>query len=87
MGVVLPTFPDGCGGCGGACCVTSGGRPPYAEVMDKNAKPARCVALTVTGFCEIELDYGRACKPLICRKELVLGGKACLAARGQVENG
>jgi len=55
--------------------------------MDKNAKPARCVALTVTGFCEIELDYGRACKPLICRKELVLGGKACLAARGQVENG
>ncbi len=82
----LPVYPDGCGDCGGACCVTSGGRPPYVEVMDKAAAPARCIALTDDGLCGIHIRYGYECKPLICRDELVLGGKACLAARGQVPN-
>ena len=75
--VELATFPDGCGGCRGACCVTVGGFPPFEFFLILGLLPKPCVLLTTDGLCS---DYqGR---PEMCRSQAyAVGGQICTEAR------
>lgn len=86
--MTLAQFPNGCHGCGGACCkLVHGFAPPYGDwELDENPSrgdgrrfnklPDRCPELLDDGLCGVQHD-----KPKLCR-DFVVASADCNAFRG-----
>lgn len=81
----MAPYPEGCGGCGGACCrEVVRGEVPWNPVTKCGEKMwmGECYALLPDGRCEIELRMGHNTKPVVCRSEAYkIGGTKCVVYR------